>query len=66
MEDITKEQMYYILGIDRISPAYANVQNEIEKIHDCGERYIDIARDMYLEMKDEYNEAVRGRKQPVN
>lgn len=66
MKDITKEQMYFILGVDRISPAYAKVQNEIENIHDNGERYIDIAREMYLEMKDDYNEVVRGRKQPVN
>ena len=60
MEEITREQMHYILGIDRMTPAYAKVQEDIEKMHDKGFLYIDIAREMYLEMKEDYNESVRG------
>jgi|GEM_PF-3574391 len=55
VEEITREQAYYIMGIDREPIKYRKIRADICFMHDEKEvPYIEILRDIYLDMKEEF------------
>ena len=55
MEEITREQAYYIMGIEKDPIKYGKVRGDIAYMHDEGKiTYIEILRQIYLSMKEEY------------
>jgi len=54
MEEIGKEEVYYILGIEGNPLIYASVMKNIDVMHDQkGMSYVEILRDIYLSLKDQ-------------
>jgi hypothetical protein len=60
MEEIGKEEVYYILGIDGNPLIYAKIMKGIDDMHDRqGMSYVDILRELYLSLKDEFIDSLQ-------